>query len=501
VEYAEYRRYDAVGLAGLVARGEVSPVELLDTALARLETVDPTLNTVVRRLDERARVRADGPLSGPFAGVPFLVKDLLQDVIGTPTGSGSRALAELPAAQNSVVVDRWLDSGLVIFGKTNTPEFGAKGITEPEAGGATRNPWNPELTPGGSSGGSAAAVAAGVVPVAGANDGGGSIRIPAACCGLVGLKPGRGVVPTGPVGGEPLHGAVSNGVISRTVRDSAAMLDVMAGAYPAAPYAVGGIPGSYAAVVSTPPRRLRIGYGTASPIGTGVDPEAVAAVDRAVVLLDELGHRVEPAETGIDERRLAADFLTMWFASLALEVDDARHRTGCGPGGFEFDTRMLAELGRSVSAPDYLAAHARWADYIRDLAAFHERYDLLLTPTLAYPPARVGELATPMWMRALGSVLMTTRMGRLARWSGLIDKVIDDNLGRTPYTQLANITGRPAISVPLHWTAEGVPLGVQFVAPLGGEALLLSLAAELEQASPWFDRQPPLLPAPDVYQK
>ncbi|MEE2057660.1 amidase [Rhodococcus artemisiae] len=501
MEYAEYRRCDAVGLAELVTRGEVSAVELLDTALSRLDAVDPTLNTVVQRLDERARVRAEGPLSGPFAGVPFLVKDLLQDVVGTPTGSGSRALAEIPAAQNSVLVDRWLDSGLVIFGKTNTPEFGAKGITEPEAGGVTRNPWNPELTPGGSSGGSAAAVAAGVVPVAGANDGGGSIRIPAACCGLLGLKPGRGVVPTGPVGGEPLHGAVSNGVISRTVRDSAAMLDVMAGTYSAAPYAVGGIAGSYAAVVSTPPRRLRIGYATASPIGTGVDPEAVAGVDRAVVLLDELGHRVEPAETGIDERRLAADFLTMWFASLALEVDDARRRTGCGPGGFEFDTRMLAELGRSVSAPDYLAAHARWADYIRDLAAFHERYDLLLTPTLAYPPARVGELATPMWMRALGSVLMTTRMGRLARWSGLIDKVIDDNLGRTPYTQLANITGRPAISVPLHWTAEGVPLGVQFVAPLGGEALLLSLAGELEQASPWFDRQPPFLPAPEVYPK
>ncbi|MFD6895575.1 amidase [Rhodococcus sp. NPDC060086] len=501
MEYAEYRRYDAVGLAGLVARGEVSPVELLDTALARLDAVDPALNTVVQRLDDRARVRADGPLTGPFAGVPFLVKDLLQDVIGTPTGSGSRALADLPVAQNAVVVDRWVDAGLVIFGKTNTPEFGAKGITEPESGGITRNPWNRALTPGGSSGGSAAAVAAGVVPAAGANDGGGSIRIPAACCGLVGLKPGRGVVPTGPVGGEPLHGAVSNGVISRTVRDSAAMLDVMAGPYPAAPYSVDRVSSSYAAEANTPPRRLRIGYATASPIGTGVDPEAVAAVERAVVLLDELGHRVEPADTGIDERRLAADFLTMWFASLALEVDDTRRRTGCGSDGFEFDTRIMAALGRSVSAPDYLAAHARWADYVRDLSAFHERYDLLLTPTLAYPPARVGELTTPTWMRTLGSVLMTARLGRLARWGGLIDKVIDDNLGRTPYTQLANITGRPAISVPLHWTAEGVPLGVQFVAPLGGEALLLSLAGELEQARPWFDKQPPLLPAPDVSSK
>ncbi|MEE2033171.1 amidase [Rhodococcus chondri] len=494
MDYSEYRRYDAVGLAELVARGDVAPAELLETAIARLEAVEPSLNTIVQRLDDRARVRAKGPLSGPFAGVPFLAKDLLQDVVGTPTGSGSRVLAQLPAAQNSVVVDRWLNAGLVLFGKTNTPEFGAKNITEPDANGPTRNPWDTDLTPGGSSGGSAAAVAAGVVPVAGANDGGGSIRIPAACCGLVGLKPGRGVVPSGPIGGESLHGAVTNGVISRTVRDTAAMLDVMAGGYPAAPYSPARAATTFASSLDAPLRRLRIGYATASPIGTGVDVEAVSAVDRAVALLDELGHRVEPAATGIDERHLAADFLTMWFASIAAEVDDARRRTGAGHDGFEFDTRILAELGRSVSAPDYLAALGRWAEYTRGLAAFHERYDLLLTPTMAYPPARIGQLSTPGWMRTVGRLLIATRLGRVAHWGGLVDRMVDENLARTPYTQLANITGRPAISVPLHWTADEVPLGVQFVAPLGGEGLLLSLAAELEQAQPWFDRQPPLLP-------
>ncbi|WP_241387093.1 amidase [Rhodococcus sp. CH91] len=495
MDYSEYRRHDAVGLAELVATGQVSAHELLDAAIGRLEVVEPALNTVVRRLDEDARARAGESPSGPLGGVPFLVKDLGQDIAGVPTSSGSRALAALPAEDNSAIVDRWLGAGLVPFGKTNTPEFGAKGITEPEAFGATRNPWDTSRTPGGSSGGSAAAVAAGVVPAAGASDGGGSIRIPSACCGLVGLKPGRGLVPTGPRGGEPLHGAATNGVITRTVRDAAAFLDVMAGPYPAGPYSVVPPAESFAGAIARPPARLRIGYTTPSPLGTPVHPEAIAAVEDAAALLGELGHRVEPAATGIDERRLAEDFLTMWFATAAAEIDDARRRSGAGADAFEFDTRMMAALGRAVPASEYLAALRRWADHTRGLAAFHERYDLLLTPTLATPPVRIGELATPRWMRAVGQVLLTSRATWIARRAGFIDRMVDENLGPVPYTQLANITGRPAISLPLHWTPEGLPLGVQFVAPLGGETTLLALAAELEQARPWFDRQPPLAPA------
>lgn len=497
MEYAEYRSFDAVGLAELVSTGQVSATELLEVAITRLEVVDPTLNAVVRRLYDRARTRARGPLEGPLAGVPFLLKDLGQDLAGVPTSKGSRVLAGLPAERNSVVVDRWLDAGLIPFGKTNTPEFGSKGITEPEAFGPTRNPWNPARTPGGSSGGSAAAVAAGVVPVAGASDGGGSIRIPAACCGLVGLKPGRGLVPTGPHGGEPLHGAATNGVISRTVRDSAVLLDVTAGSYPGGPYLTERAT-SYADAVRTAPKRLRIGVATDSPIGTPVDREAVTAVESAVVLLEELGHRVEPASTGVDERRLAEDFLVMWFATAATEVAEACRLTGARPEDFEFDTRIIAAIGSATSAADYVAAHARWADHASALARFHESYDLLLTPTLAAPPWHVGELDTPAWMRRAGEILLRTRTAWIAARAGFVDRVVDDNLGRTPYTQLANITGRPAISLPLHWTASGLPFGVQFVAPLGGEGLLLSLAGELENARPWFDRQPPLEAAADL---
>lgn len=493
MEFSDYRRYDGLGLAELVARREVTAAELLETAIARLDRIDPVLNTVVCRLDDRARAKAKEPPTGPFGGVPFLVKDLGQNLAGIPDGRGNRALATVPAPSNSEIVDRWLTSGVVIFGKTNTPEFGAKNITEPEVNGPTRNPWDTALTPGGSSGGAAAAVAAGVVPVAGASDGGGSIRIPAACCGLFGLKPGRGLVPTGPPGGEALHGAGTNGVLTRSVRDAAAMLDVMTGGGPAAPYEVTVPSGTYAAAVREPIRRLRIGFATGSPVGTGVGSDAIAAVEDAAAVLDGLGHTVEPAETGIDERALAADFLTMWFAMLSAEVREVRHLTGAGAEAFEFDTLMLAELGRSISGADYVASLNRWRDHVVALSKFHSRYDLLLTPTLAFPPARVGELVTPAWMRLVGSALVKTKLGRVARWSGVVDSVIDDNLGRTPYTQLANVTGRPAMSVPLYWTERKIPLGVQFVAPLGGESLLLSLAAELEQARPWFDRVPDFL--------
>ncbi|GAB2719045.1 amidase [Kitasatospora kifunensis] len=493
MDYTEYRTYDAVGLAELVAAREVSPTELLELAIGRAEAVNGRLNAIVTPMHELARTRAGQPLTGPFAGVPFLIKDLLQDYAGLPTGSGCRALAHLVAAEHSTVVSRWLDAGLVVFGKTNTPEFGAKGITEPEANGPTRNPWDLGRTPGGSSGGSAAAVAAGIVPVAGANDGGGSIRIPAACCGLFGLKPGRGLVPAGPLSAEHLDGAAVNGVISRSVRDSAAMLDVLTGAPdPGGPYLAARPSRPYAELARQTPGRLRIGFSTRSPLGTPVHPQAVAAVEDTAALLGTLGHQVEPAETGIDEHRMALDFLSMWCTQLAHTVAETRRTTGAGPDGFELDTHLLAAAGRALRAPDYHGIRQRWNIYNRELAAFHSRYDLLLTPTLARPAVRIGELDTPRPVRAVAQVLL--RLGLLGTLAGTKawEKAVIANLSATPYTQLANLTGRPAMSVPTHRTPDGLPLGVQFVGPLGSEGTLLALATQLETARPWAHLAPAL---------
>ncbi|NUU26176.1 MAG: amidase, partial [Streptomycetaceae bacterium] len=248
----------------------------------------------------------------------------------------------------------------------------------------------------------------------------------------------------------------------------------------------------YAELARRPPERLRIGYATASPIGTDVSPEAVAAVEDAAALLRDLGHEVEEARTGVDERQLARDFLTMWFASMAAEVDHVRQATGCAEDQFELDTRIMAAVGRATPAPTYVASHNRWNEHSHRLALFHETYDLLLTPTLAHPPARIGQMATPAWMETASRVLLAVRGAGLLAKTDLVDRIADDNLRWTPYTQLANITGRPAMSVPTYWTKGGLPLGVQFVGGLGSEGQLLALAAQMEEARPWFDKAPPL---------
>ena len=348
-------------------------------------------------LTEVADARAADPgLSGPFAGVPFLIKDLGQEYAGFPTSNGSRALADDVAEEHALVTRRFLDAGLVIFGKTNTPEFGAKGVTEPELWGPARNPWNLGHTPGGSSGGSGAAVAAGIVPAAGANDGGGSVRIPAACNGLVGLKTSRGLGPYGPQTGEVMFGMVTQGVVSRTVRDSGGLLDAII-----APGPRRGLPGRAAA---DPVRRadpaaprhaadrllLRRRRSTHNP-----DPEAVAAVERAVALLTELGHQVEEVKPPHDDEALARDFLTIWFGQLHGQVADVKRRLGAKDSDFEADTLASAELGRAAGMVPLLRSLANVNDYIRALAGFHETYDLFLTPTLAKPPLEVGSTTTP----------------------------------------------------------------------------------------------------------
>jgi amidase len=487
----EYVVHDGRSLADLVQRGEVSAAELLEVARTQAGRVNPRVNAIVRWMDG-ADERAAAPLSGPFAGVPFLLKDLHQEYAGVPSAGGCRALADVPAAAHATVVERWLGAGLVIFGKTNTPEFGAKAVTEAALYGPARNPWDLARTPGGSSGGTAAAVAAGIVPVAGASDGGGSIRIPAACCGLFGLKPGRGLVPAGPRASERLHGLSTNGVISRSVRDTAMMLDLLAGADAVSPFAPASPERPFLEEVGRDPVRLRIGFLYRSAINPQPHVEAVSAVRDAASLLEGLGHHVEEVSAPHDDAALARDFLSIWFAHIAADVADVKRLTGCDDSGFEPDTLVMAALGRHSGAAELSAALERRHEHIAALARFHTDYDLLLTPTLAEPPPNVGALDTPAFLRPITSLLLRTGTAGLLSRVGVIDKMISDNLGWVPFTQLANLTGRPAMTVPLHWTPESLPLGVQFVAPLRGEGTLLRLAAQLEQARPWSERRPSL---------
>lgn len=513
MRHDEYLKHDATALAALVRRGEVSAAELLALARAQLARVQPATRLLVRELPALAQQQLarlpGGPTAPPgsgvaagaaLAGVPFLVKDSVLDVPGVPTSYGSRALEHLserfPAAEPAAALRRLLGAGLVVFGKTNLPELGLKGVSDSRAFGRVANPWDLARTSGGSSGGSAAAVAAGVVPMAGGNDGGGSLRIPAACCGLFALKPSRGRVSNGPGLGEVWFGACSEGVLSRSVRDSALALDILAGAEPGDPFvAPAPPPAPFVQLAGRAPPRLRIACSAASPIGTEVHAEARAAVAAAAKLLQGLGHEVEEAAPAIDGRALARSFTHIYFGQVLAAV---RQAVALGARREEFEplTLLTAEIGRSVDAGALTAELLAWNGYARALAVFQQCYDVLLTPTLAAPPVTHGSGdATPLAEAVLGLFVksgLVRWLGRLGLLEGTIERLTHANMAPVPFTQLANLTGVPAMSLPLHWTPEGLPLGVQCVGRMGDEALLLQLAAQVEQAAPWFDRLSPL---------
>ena len=484
----EYANLDATALAGLIASGAVSAAEALDAAVMRLDAVNPRLGAVVMDWRERAREQVTAGVRGPFAGVPFLLKDLAQNIGGLPETWGSRARQDERAHATSSVVHRWMHAGLVVLGKTNLPELALKAVTEPQLFGPCRNPWNLELTPGGSSGGAAAAVAAGIVPVAGASDGGGSIRIPAAYCGLFGLKPSRGRVSHAPEADEFWEGASSTHVLSRSVRDSAALLDIVAVPERGDPFVVAPSARPWAQEVGAEPGRLRIGFSTDSPLGTPVHPDMRAAVERTGALLQDLGHHVEPAAPSIDGLQLAQSYLGIYFGHTAAEVRRCVREFGAKHTDFELETRALAAIGESLPAAEYVSLRARWNDFARALAAFHAKYDLLLTPTTAQPPSRIGELETPGAQRIALRAVLALGLGGLLRRTGVVEDLARVNLARTPFTQLANLTGTPAMSVPLHVDSAGLPLGVQFLAAWGREDQLLRLAGQLEAAQPWIQR-------------
>jgi amidase len=467
MRFEEYRRHDATGLAELVARREVSAGELIDLAAARMAEVNPQINAVVQDLTGRAR--AETPATGPFAGVPFLLKDLGVSLAGTPTTRGSRLYAQTPAAADSALTTLYKAAGLTVIGRTNTPEFGLWPVTESELFGPCRNPWDVSRTSGGSSGGAAAAVAAGIVPAAHASDGGGSIRIPASCCGLFGLKPSRGRVSFAPAG-EGWAGASVSHAVTRSVRDSAALLDVASPPQPGDPYFLPAPEVPFAEAARREPGRLRIAFTTAALQSTGLAPECAAAVLETARLCESLGHTVEEAKVPGDVAAMRDAAALVIAASVAADLDAEAERRGRPIESEEIEPLTWANYrrGQKIAAPAYVRGIATLHAYGRAVAQLFETYDVLLLSTLGRPAIPVG------W-------LFEDR-----------DKIGERVFSFMPNTQPFNNTGQPAMTVPLAWSAGGLPIGMQFVGRTGEEALLLQLAAQLEQARPWFDKTPPL---------
>lgn len=492
--FKEYDRYDGLGLADLVKKKKISPAELCEEAITRIEKLNPSLNAVIYQMFDIGRKTAKTKLpDGPFRGVPFLLKDLISPYAGVPFRSGSKAYSNYIPDYDGEMVRRFKNAGFVILGKTNTPEFGLMGVTEPELFGPTRNPWNREHTPGGSSGGSAAAVSSGMVPLASGGDGGGSIRIPASCCGLFGLKPTRGRNPIGPVNGEGWQGAVVEHVITRTVRDSAAVLDWTQGMDNGSRCVTPPPARPYMKEITAKPGKLKIAFSVESPLGRHVHPECTAAVLKAAGLLKDLGHQVTEAEPKIDGMALARAYFAMYYGETAADIAKSAEALGRKPkrSDFEDTTWLLGLLGKVTSAEEFVQAIRQWDLAARAMARFHERFDLYLTPTVASPPVRTGELQ-PRGADRIGMLVINSlNLAGLLKKTGLAEEIALANLEKTPFTQIANFTGQPAMSVPLHWTPEGLPVGVQFIAPFGDEATLFRLAAQLERAEPWFDKRPP----------
>ncbi|MEX0785502.1 MAG: amidase [Dehalococcoidia bacterium] len=461
---------DATAQAALVRKREVTPLELLDAAVARIERLNPQLNAVVTPMFDQARRAASVPLpDGPFTGVPFLLKDLTAAYAGVPMTSGSLAMKDFVPLADSELVARHKRAGFVIAGKTNTPEFGLLPTTEPALFGPARNPWALDRTTGGSSGGSAAAVASGMVPAAHGNDGGGSIRIPASCCGLFGFKPSRG---RNPLAIDP-SGLQVEHALTRSVRDSAAILDATQGAQRGDPFHAPPPARPYVEELCAGPGKLRIAFTSRALGATTLHEDCVAAVRDAAKLCADLGHNVEEAAPALLVELISNALNLIWRAGAAAQIDAVPLLAGRVPAEGEFEplTRALAQQGRGYSAPELFLAMGMLQIAAQSMSAFYQQYDIWLTPTLGSPPVPLGTFDSTPDDPASG----------FAPAEAFV-----------PFTALINATGQPAMSVPLYWNAEGLPIGAHFVAPFGDEPTLFRLAAQLEEARPWADRRPPV---------
>lgn len=474
MKLTEYASYDALGLADLVRRKQVTPRELAQLALNGIDALNPTLNAVIGKLSNWEAAFAEQPTNGAFYGVPFLVKDLVLHLKGVPCDMGSRLIkGKFVSPHDTDLAQRFRKSGVMILARTNTPELGFNANTEPLVYGSTRNPWGTRHSAGGSSGGSAAAVAAGIVPIAHANDGGGSIRVPAANCGLVGVKPTRGRTPVGPEFGEPLHGMGIEHVVSRTVRDSAAMLDAIEGPAVGDRFVIPRPTRPYAQEAATKPRRLKIALSTKGMMNAKIDPACVRAVEETGKLCQSLGHHVEEATPEYDEGAFHASNLVYWCGFLAGGIAGASQMLGLtpSPDNLEAATWACFQHGASLKLLDLEMADTLCNMVCRTVAQFFTRYDLLLTPVNGAPPLELGVL---------------NQNGSYGDAKGWYDFVFQ----HVPFTALYNMTGQPAMSLPLQQSAAGLPIGMHFVAPYGDEATLFNLAGQLEEAAPWSKRVP-----------
>jgi len=469
----DFERYDAMGLADLVRRKEVKPIELVETVIDRIERVNPTLNCVNIKTYDIARNLAQGPLpDGPFKGYPWLLKDIAVLYSGVPMTMGSRFLKDFISPGDSEVVTRIKNAGMVLVGKTATPEFGVTCSTESVLWGVTRNPWNLDHVAGGSSGGAAVAVAARIVPMADGSDGGGSIRVPASNCGVVGLKPCRGRVPVGPFVGDFWYGGVLFNCLSQTVRDTAAYLDVVAGALPGDPYQPARPARPFLEEISRPAGRLKIGYSHKGFPEIPVDPECVNAVENAARLCKELGHEVAEMDFTFDVQAYTEFFGPIVAVSTTAGVDAFQMMVGRAPTAddFELATWELVQAGQQFSGVQHAVNIEKFRFFGRQIASLCDPFDVVITPTQPNPPLKLGSYS------------------QTKSWAEMGAAVTASVIFTAPY----NVSGQPAISLPLHWTAAGLPVGVQFAGRYAEEATLLRLAAQIEQAKPWRDRKPPV---------
>ena len=467
---------DATAQAELVQKKEIKATELVEAAIERVERLNPTLNAVITPMYDLARDAASGDIpEGPFTGVPFLMKDIGALYGGVRTALGAAILRDFVPDHDSELTIRYKKAGLITIGKTNTPEFGILPTTEPHLFGPSRNPWDTERTTGGSSGGSSAAVAAGLVPMAHANDGGGSIRNPASCCGVFGLKPTRARNPLGPDFGDMLSGLVCEHAVTRTVRDSAALLDATSGPDIGDPYWAPPPSRPFLEEVGAAPGRLRIAFSTEINIGGTPHADCVKAVQETASICEDLGHEVVEAAPAItaDPEMLEREATVLWLGGCASTIDGIARIGGFTPQSDQFEplTWALYEIGRQYSASDYLIAVQMLQRVAREIGRFFVDYDVLLTPVLAKPPVTLGTFEAP-------------KENPMQAW--------DHVIAFAPYTVTFNITGQPAMSVPLIWNADGLPIGSHFVGRFGDEATLFRLAAQLEEARPWANRRPPV---------